>query len=339
MNLKTPDFWYGGKTLINQAKAITLTPASWLYRAGLWLHRQLTAPDHIDVPVICIGNVNAGGAGKTPSARAMMALIKAQKNYKKPYFLMRGFGGQLQGPLVVDPTIHRPAHVGEEALLLAQESSVVIAKSRHAGALYAKAQGADIIVMDDGLQNRSLKPACNVLIVDGKMGWGNGKMLPAGPLREPLNQALDRIDFVMIVGADERGIREALPSDLPVLEAKIQPKKDRMPDISKAYYAFAGIGYPEKFFRYLKEGLNLNLLKTKSFPDHYPYNAQDIDDLVQTANANRLQLITTEKDFFHIQTHYPKADIDFLPIELAFAKADEERLLAMIDKAIKESIG
>lgn len=327
MKLKTPSFWY--RSDLNFQAALLL-PLSWVYRLGRAAHVAYTKPRSAPCPIICVGNINAGGSGKTPTCLALMALVKNSHLSKKPAFLLRGYGGNLTGPLLVNSAVHKAQHVGEEALILAASSDVIIARNRYSGAAYTESLGHDLIVMDDGFQNPSLKATLNIVVVNGDMGFGNGQLLPAGPLREPLSAGLSRADAVVVIGADRHGIQDKLPADLPVFQAQIKTAAEDLPDAKAAYFAFAGLGYPDKFFNYLRDDLKLDIQEVEAFADHHAYTLENLEALHAKAKQAGLKLITTEKDMQHIMrlTGFEKFDITALPIALEFDEsADVEAFL------------
>lgn len=324
MSFKTPSFWYRRADSKAPLMEIFLQPFAWIYGLGIMIHHMFKVPVSMDIPVICVGNINAGGTGKTPSAIALMALIQDQFSDKSPCFLTRGYGGALRGPALVDPAIHTPYLVGEEALLLADQATTYMAARRLDGAGYAASQGADVIVMDDGFQNRSLSAAANIIVVNGAMGFGNGLQIPAGPLRENLRDGLERADAFVILGDDERGISDILPPSKPVFKATIETAEKNCPPKDKRYLAFAGLGYPQKFFDYARNDLGLSIKATESFADHHAYTIDDIAALLDMAQKDGLSLLTTEKDYQHLKTlDLPKgAEIFTLPISLAWDDKD-----------------
>ncbi len=299
MKLKTPGFWYrenGDAPLLEKI----LTPFSLLYRACYEIHQYSVKPEQFEFPVLCIGNINAGGTGKTPTALALMDLLQKNNLARNPFFLLRGYGGGERGPLLVDLQQHNSWSTGDEALILAQKAPTIIAVDRAQGAILASRKQADLILMDDGLQNPGIAKDIKIVVVNGEMGFGNGRMLPAGPLREPLHKGLARADIFILIGEDKRGVADILPKDKPVIRARLVPDDRAMPDPGKKYLAFAGLGYPEKFFTFLKDKLNLDIVKTISFPDHYPYSEKDLEDLAARAQEWNAELLTTHKDFLRL---------------------------------------
>lgn len=323
MWLRTPSFW-------NKKDSITsylLAPVAHVYKGLRYLPNYLAHSVSVGCPVICIGNVTAGGAGKTPVAIAVGTLLQSQG--KKVAFLSRGYGGKIIGPHLVNPDVDAPQEVGDEPLLLARCAPSWIARNRVAGANAAIAAGADIIIMDDGFQNPSLKKDMSLLVIDGQYGVGNGRMLPAGPLREPLEKALQRADAVVVIGEDRQGIKARVAGFHPVFTALLTPPKTMLRPEGKLL-AFAGIGNPGKFFATL-ELMGCQLAATQSFPDHYPYSAKDIATLLRKAHALHATPITTEKDWVRIPKELRK-QISYLPVQIVWG--DEAGIMALFSNSI-----
>lgn len=296
MKLKTPEFWYRPPDSAAPLREIFLRPFSWLYMLGRALHRLWATEKKAPVPVICIGNLNAGGAGKTPAALAIFDIFRTYNLALNPFFLSRGYGAALKGPIRVNPALHRFGDVGDEALLLAEKGPAVIARNRLYGAHLAAQEGADILIMDDGLQNPYIKKDIRCMVIDGAMGFGNRKTLPAGPLRESLQAGLENADAFIFIGKDRTGALDILPKDKPVFSAMPESAAPAGPPPGNSYIAFSGLGYPQKFFDFLRSHLKLNVIETAAFPDHHPYSDKDLDALRQKAGRCGAELITTEKD-------------------------------------------
>jgi tetraacyldisaccharide 4'-kinase len=311
MKLKTPAFWYRSKNSRAPLIEWLLRPLSYVYALGHDIHQRSKTPEKIPVPVICIGNIVAGGAGKTPAALALMELIHKNTLANAPHFLTRGYGGTERGPLIVER--QNAQQVGDESLLLASSAPTVVSSDRAVGGKLAAQSGADLIVMDDGLQNPGIAKDIRLVVIDGYMGFGNGHLLPAGPLRAPLDKNLKSANAFILIGPDTRAVKSILPPRTPVFEATLKPL--RMPDVNKNYIAFAGLGYPEKFFRFLKEELKLNVVESIAFPDHHPYTEADIEVLKQKADTAGAQLITTEKDKIRLPADAP---VETLPVQLVW---------------------
>ena len=268
-------------------------------------------------PVICVGNLTLGGAGKTPTALALAAMLR-EAGFK-PAFLSRGYGGRETGPLVVDPARHDASQVGDEPLLLAAQALTIIARDRPAGAALCRAQGADVVVMDDGLQNPSLAKDFSLAVVDAGAGIGNGLTFPAGPLRVPLARQWKHVHALVLIGDGAPG--EALASEaesrgLPVHRARLEP--ERPEDFAGSrVLAFAGIGRPEKFFATLRE-VGADLVETRAFPDHHPFAEADLKGLAETARRLRARLVTTQKDSVRLPSGF-RRKVEVLRVRLAFA--------------------
>jgi tetraacyldisaccharide 4'-kinase len=249
--------------------------------------------------VVCIGNLTVGGAGKTPTAIAVARLLRdAGAN---PAFLTRGYGGRLAGPLIVAPT-HSAIDVGDEPLLLARVAPTVVARDRVAGAAAAIAAGADTIVMDDGFQNPSLAKDLSVLVVDGRRGIGNGKVIPAGPLRAPLAMQLAHAHALLVVGEAGWSARGVIAtahatSSLPLpVTGRLVPDPAALAALAGArVLAFAGIADPEKFFATLRDA-GIAVMATRRFADHHRFSAADAKALIAEAEQSGLTMVTTEKD-------------------------------------------
>lgn len=281
--MRPPAFWNDA----GAPEGRLLAPAGWLYariaRPGRGKARR--AP----VPVVCIGNAVLGGAGKTPVALAVAGRLAATGH--SPHFLSRGYGGRLRGPVRVDPAVHGAGDVGDEPLLLARAASAWVARNRPAGALAAAEAGASIVVMDDGFQNGRLAKDAAILVADGAVGYGNGRVFPAGPLREPAAAAHARADALVIVGSPEC----ALPNGLPRLEARLAPAPGSERLAGEAVFGFAGIGRPAKFEKTLRD-LGARLVGFRAFPDHHRYRPDEVTALLERAAALGARCVTTEKD-------------------------------------------
>jgi len=250
------------------------------------------------VPVICVGNLTVGGAGKTPAALAVGRLLLAA--HERPFFLSRGYGGRLAGPVLVNRSVHRAADVGDEPLLLARLAPTIVARNRVAGAQLARFEGASAIVMDDGFQNPALHKDLAILVIDGRRGIGNGRVLPAGPLRAPLASQMARAHALMIVGpaADSAAAVAELgrKRGLPLFHARLEPDRQTLAALAgRRILAFAGIADPDKFFVTLAEA-GLTVVERHGFADHHRFTASDAQTLTARAQSENLMLVTTEKD-------------------------------------------
>ncbi len=294
--MRAPAFWWRARPSL---LARLLRPPGLIY--GAVAGRRMRKPGgRAPLPVVCIGNFTAGGAGKTPTAQAVAALLGAAG--ERPAFLSRGYGGRLSGPVRVEPH-HRAADVGDEPLLLARTGPAIVSRDRKAGARLARQIGATVLVMDDGLQNPSLLKDCAIAVVDGAAGIGNGLTIPSGPLRAPMGAQWPAVDAVLVIGDGAAGdavAREARRRGKPVFRARLAPDPVQAEALrGRRLLAFAGIGRPEKFFDTLR-ACGATLAATRSFPDHHPYTAADLAGLRDEAARQGLQAVTTEKDFVRI---------------------------------------
>jgi tetraacyldisaccharide 4'-kinase len=268
-----------------------LSPLGAVYGASVAFKARRAAPFDPELPVICVGNLTAGGSGKTPIAIAIAEMLRAKGH--RPCFLTRGYGGSERGPALASRG-HSADVMGDEALLLARTAPTIVARDRAAGARLAVEKGATVLVMDDGHQNFALRKSLSLVVVDGESGFGNGFQIPAGPLREPVAQGLARADVVMVVGdgtPDLEGFRG------PILRARLRADSNAF--TGKSVFAFAGIGRPEKFVASLQEG-GATVTGSCFFADHHPYSGDEILQL--KAIAGEAMLVTTEKDFVRLTT-------------------------------------
>jgi tetraacyldisaccharide 4'-kinase len=320
--MREPAFWWHQPGIA----AALLSPFAAVYGA-IAANRLRRAGARVGVPVVCIGNLTVGGAGKTPMALTVGRLLKAEG--KVPMFLTRGYGGQLHGPLRVDPARHRAIEVGDEPLLLARTAPAFIARDRRQGAQAAVAAGAGIIAMDDGFQNPSLHKDFSVLMVDAHRGVGNGCRLPAGPLRAAVDAQLDRADALVVVGQGLRGnviAAAARRHGVPVLAGRFEPDRDVAAALARGpVLAFAGIGDPEKFFTTLAEA-GIAVAGRRGFPDHHRYRATEAGALCREADRAHLTLVTTEKDLVRIGGDPHLAELAMraraLPVTLKLAEPE-----------------
>ena len=314
--MRAPGFWYaqGDQDRSNLWPRL-LSPLGHLYALAGRMRAKQTKPFAASVPVICIGNLTAGGTGKTPLTLALAKELSSSG--ERPFVLTRGYGGKMPGPLMVNPGNHAASDVGDEALLLARTSPTIVSRGRVAGAQFAVTQGATVILMDDGYQNPSLKKDFSIVVVDGEAGFGNGKVIPAGPLREPIASGLSRANAIVMMGhaiAAQDADRLALTrAQAPLFTGILEPQPQEE-IFRQRVLAFAGIGRPEKFFE-TAESVGYRVVATKSFADHHAYSEKDIETLMIEAKEQAAQLLTTEKDLVRLSPDV-KQRIKALPVKV-----------------------
>ncbi len=310
--MRTPEFWHH-----DGAMARLLQPLAWLYASMGRLRRNLVRPWRAEVPVICIGNLIAGGAGKTPTALAIARVLAG--NGTSPHFLSRGHGGRLAGPVRVDPKHHGAGEVGDEPLLLAAAAPTWVARDRVQGARAAIADGAQAIIMDDGFQNPSLAKDLSILVIDGGYGFGNGRVHPAGPLREPPADGLARADAIVILQTGEK--KAPLPQFAdPPFTARLIPARDALALRGERVVAFAGIGRPSRFFFTVQE-LGAQLVGQQAFADHHAYREDEIWALLEQAKERDAIAVTTAKDAVRLPPG-AREMVTVIDVDLAFDQAE-----------------
>jgi 3-deoxy-D-manno-octulosonic-acid transferase len=317
-----PGFWAHGSSA---ALGVLLSPAAGIVAAAT--ARRVARPGWLaPVPVICCGNATVGGAGKTTLAIDLAIRLRARG--LAVHILTRGYGGSARGLLRVDPAIHESGLVGDEALLLAAIAPTWRAADRAAAAAAAIQAGAQILLMDDGLQNAGLRKTASLLVIDGTAGFGNGRVLPAGPLREPVRAAAARCEAAVLIGADLTAASKRLPLSLPILTARLQPAAEIQQFAGRRVVAFAGIGRPEKFFTMLRDA-GVLVVKHLPFPDHHPFTPAELTGILGLAHDLDARAVTTPKDF----TRIPKGlSSSFSKIDVALIWDDEASVEKLLDR-------
>jgi tetraacyldisaccharide 4'-kinase len=301
--MQAPRFWFLAPDRPG-VLARLIAPLGWLYAAGT--ARRLRQPGYRPaVPVICVGNLVAGGAGKTPTTLALAQRLVARGH--AVHIVSRGHGGRLEGPIRVDDRRHTAEEVGDEPLLLAAFAPIWVAKDRAAGVRAAEVAGAGVILLDDGFQNPSVKPSLSVIVADAARGFGNGRCIPAGPLREPVAVGLARADLVLSIGEDGAQDRftERWGAMIPVprLRGRLQPLAMGMDWTGERVLAFAGIADPERFFATLRD-LGAEVLRGEGLADHAALSETLLRRLEAEATALGAKLVTTEKDAARLPAHW-----------------------------------
>ncbi len=304
--MREPSFWYQGPSW----KSFCLKPLGWIYG---WLSaRRVQRPPSYSakVPVICVGNINAGGTGKTPTVIALVERLTSA-GYQ-PHVVSRGYGGSLPGPTKVMPH-HSANEAGDEPLLLSAFAPVWVSKDRAEGVKAAEAEGAEVIILDDGFQNPSVSKDISIVVVDGLREFGNKQVLPAGPLRESVAAGLARADIVLTVGPQN----VSLPVRVPQISGVLKPLATGMTWRSLRVLAFAGIADPSKFFRTLKE-LGAEIIKSEPLEDHQPLTDALMKRLEIESKTLVAQLVTTEKDAVRLPAGF-RQKVLTLPVRLDIA--------------------
>ena len=326
-----PLFWGKPPGLI----ADLLLPASAVWNAAGRVRRALSHPYRAAVPVVCVGNLVTGGAGKTPVTLALSTWLLERSI--AVHVVMRGYGGRLRGPVRVDPAHHDASAVGDEALLHAVRAVCWVACDRAAGVRAAAEAGARVILLDDGLQNPAVAKALSIIVIDVAYGFGNRRVIPAGPLREGLGNGLARADSVMLLATEgELGRCEPFPISVgrPTISAVLSPVAGERLRGARLL-AFAGIGRPQKFFATVR-ALGVNLVGTRQFPDHHPFRVAEIDALRRDAERAGARLVTTAKDIVRLPPAL-RPGIEVLEVEIRWS--DPEALDRLMMSVLRPADG
>ena len=326
--MRAPDFWDAPPGVA----AALLAPLGMAWAGAARLRRAVAQPYRAPVPVVCVGNLVAGGSGKTPVVLSLARLLAGQG--AAVHVVTRGYGGQLAGPVQVDPVRHDAEAVGDEALLIAEPAPCWVARDRAPGIRAAAAAGAELVLLDDGFQNPNVEKDLSLLVIDAGYGFGNGRVIPAGPLREPAAAGLARADAVVLIGDGDApdAVRAA---GCPILYASLEPVQGGRFS-GQRVIAFAGIGRPAKFFASL-HNVGAELVAQHAFPDHHRFHAGELARLGTQAKAADARLVTTAKD--RIRLPAGTRDIDVLEVELHWRDPNAlMQLLSSVLPAVRKGL-
>jgi tetraacyldisaccharide 4'-kinase len=331
--MRAPDFW----TIRHGRDAapllrLLLSPLGWLYGASVARRLAKATPVRLPIPVISLGNISVGGTGKTPLAQMLRAELAALVSGPVA-ILSRGYGGSLEGPVLVDVLRHSASQVGDEPLMLAADGPVIVARDRAAGGRFAVEQGVKALVLDDAHQNPALVKDLSIVVVDGQTGFGNSFLVPAGPLREPVAKGLVRAQLIITMGrVSQDAVGDLEVYQGPLLAADLVPAGI---EIKGKVLGFCGIGQPAKFDATLR-ALGLDVVDMFPFPDHHPYSSQDIRRIEAAARDYGATLVTTAKDFVRLPSDFA-AKVRVIPVTAQMS--DPAALRAILARTLDTARG
>ena len=331
MPIKTPHFW----TELNW-QSVILFPVSYIWRFGHYAQQKILNTKETEIPVICVGNLTVGGSGKTPVVITLCRFLSGIG--KSTSILTRGFGGKEKGPIFVSTNLHQSLDVGDEPLMMAHSLDVCVSRNRPLGANHIlDKKKYDCIVMDDGLQNPTLKKDLNIAVFDGKFGIGNGFLLPAGPMRQKLEVGIQNIDLVIFNGKDETGLGQKIPPHIPIFTGELQPDEEIVEKMkNRRVYGFAGIGNPSRFFKTLNN-IGADLVGEAHFADHHPYTDADLTQLYEEAMQSGAELVTTQKDWMRLPTDW-RDRVLTVPVRIHFTADDTIKIVSFLETIFENVI-
>ena len=331
MPIKTPHFW----TELSW-QSVILFPVSYIWRFGHYAQQKILNTKETEIPVICVGNLTVGGSGKTPVVITLCRFLSGIG--KSTSILTRGFGGKEKGPIFVSTNLHQSLDVGDEPLMMANSLDVCVSRNRPLGANHILVKKKyDCIVMDDGLQNPTLKKDLNIAVFDGKFGIGNGFLLPAGPMRQKLEVGIQNIDLVIFNGKDETGLGQKIPPHIPIFTGELQPDEEIVEKMkNRRVYGFAGIGNPSRFFKTLNN-IGADLVGEAHFADHHPYTDADLTQLYEEAMQSGAELVTTQKDWMRLPTDW-RDRVLTVPVRIHFSADDTIKIVSFLETIFENVI-
>ncbi len=331
MPIKTPHFW----TELSW-QSVILFPVSYIWRFGHYAQQKILNTKETEIPVICVGNLTVGGSGKTPVVITLCRFLSGIG--KSTSILTRGFGGKEKGPIFVSTNLHQSLDVGDEPLMMAHSLDVCVSRNRPLGANHIlDKKKYDCIVMDDGLQNPTLKKDLNIAVFDGKFGIGNGFLLPAGPMRQKLEVGIQNIDLVIFNGKDETGLGQKIPPHIPIFTGELQPDEEIVEKMkNRRVYGFAGIGNPPRFFKTLND-IGTDLVGEAHFADHHPYTDADLTQLYEEAMQSGAELVTTQKDWMRLPTDW-RDRVLTVPVRIHFTADDTIKIVSFLETIFENVI-
>ena len=331
MPIKTPHFW----TELSW-QSVILFPVSYIWRFGHYAQQKILNTKETENPVICVGNLTVGGSGKTPVVITLCRFLSGIG--KSTSILTRGFGGKEKGPIFVSTNLHQSLDVGDEPLMMAHSLDVCVSRNRPLGANHIlDKKKYDCIVMDDGLQNPTLKKDLNIAVFDGKFGIGNGFLLPAGPMRQKLEVGIQNIDLVIFNGKDETGLGQKIPPHIPIFTGELQPDEEIVEKMkNRRVYGFAGIGNPSRFFKTLNN-IGADLVGEAHFADHHPYTDADLTQLYEEAMQSGAELVTTQKDWMRLPSDW-RDRVLTVPVRIHFSADDTIKIVSFLETIFENVI-
>ena len=331
MPIKTPHFW----TELSW-QSVILFPVSYIWRFGHYAQQKILNTKETEIPVICVGNLTVGGSGKTPVVITLCRFLSGIG--KSTSILTRGFGGKEKGPIFVSTNLHQSLDVGDEPLMMAHSLDVCVSRNRPLGANHIlDKKKYDCIVMDDGLQNPTLKKDLNIAVFDGKFGIGNGFLLPAGPMRQKLEVGIQNIDLVIFNGKDETGLGQKIPPHIPIFTGELQPDEEIVEKMkNRRVYGFAGIGNPSRFFKTLND-IGADLVGEAHFADHHPYTDADLTQLYEEAMQSGAELVTTQKDWMRLPSDR-RDRVLTVPVRIHFSADDTIKIVSFLETMFENVI-